>query len=215
MRWNVEEDIRRQRFEPLFEDFGGYGGGGGGGGTFTDDTSSKEVMEKIPECRVYLYYFPGHFVNEELIQALRKWGEGSGRNLFIGLWSQKDKDYQSLSKSFDLKNLPSIVMTGGKSIGAINQGGKWESAYLKLDDRRLLSNTSLITSCLERAFNLFLQNHIRDALKEKGRGNRAAAVKHYLGKVEGIGDFLNNHGVKVGVSPTSVWIESTPDTKIT
>lgn len=162
-------------------------------------------LADVPEdCQVYLFYFPGHEKYEDLEKALFKWGETTGKNLFVGLWGMDDPNYGKLAQTFKLADLPAIVVTGMPIHASINERGKDFTAYVRVDTEELLSNKEKMMDSMERLYNYFIRGMVKQALRDARKDEWRRKILHYLGKLKDwlgrvIGNFLKEHKIAVDI----------------
>ena len=156
------------------------------------------------DCQVYLFYFPGHEKYEDLKKALYSWGEISGKNLFVGLWGMDDPNYRMLARTFDLGDLPAIVITGMPTLGSIKERGEDVTAYVRVDSEELLSNKDKTMDSMERLYNYFIRGMVKQALRDAKKDRWRRKIAYYLGKLmdwlgKKINNFLKEHNIKIDI----------------
>jgi len=162
-----------------------------------------ELSEVPDDCRVYLFYFTGYPEYKELEKSLAVLGKKTGKNLYIGFWSMADPRYDQLAKSFKLKNLPAIVVTGHEQLASIEN----VTVYARVDSGKLLIDTNATMNTVERLYHDFLRGLVTEALTDAKKAGRLAEIKYYLGKLKdgsesvlgGIKDFLEERDIEVSI----------------
>jgi len=152
-------------------------------------------LASVPECRVHLLYFPGAQDNPVLIERLKKMAIDADINLYVGLMSIGQPDYVSYSQKFKLCGLPALIMTGSSEIASVKDTPDWATAFIRLDNKRLIQNTDNAMNCLEDCFNLFLRGEVKVALERAVEAKKAATFEHYLKKAKLAGKEISK-GIK-------------------
>ncbi len=150
----------------------------------------REVGENVlldnltSDSEVYLLYYPGGMPDKELENRLRSLGESTGKNLFVNIGRLNDPNFKKIVNKFDIRDFPVIIVTANSKLAS--HPIEFETAYVKLDNRRLLNNPDLTIDCIEKLFLLFIQEDISKALKQPGIYNRKAVIVRLNGIVSGV-----------------------------
>jgi hypothetical protein len=168
------------------------------------DIGENVFFEGIPvEYKVYLFYYPSVMPNEDLENKLRKLGEITGKNLFVNIGRLNDPNYSKIKKKFEITNLPVIIMTGIDEVASIEDGVYYSTAYVRLDNEKLLNSTDLTIKSLERLFNLFINQEIVQALKQAQKDGRNALVSYIKNEMsivlKKLGRYLSERDIGVSL----------------
>ena len=126
------------------------------------------------DCKVYMLYYPGALPDEELEKGMRNLGNISGKNLFVNIGRLDEPNYDTIASKFGIKRLPVIIVTAYDQL-AYDPIGQ-TTAFIKLDDRRLLNSPQLTIDSLQTIFNLFIQGNIYEAIKQANADSRAVLI---------------------------------------
>lgn len=170
---------------------------------------AKDIGENVffeglsVEYKVYLFYYPSVMPNEDLENKLRNLGEITGKNLFVNIGRLNDPNYSKIKKKFEITNLPVIIMTGIDEVASIEDGIYYSTAYVRLDNEKLLNSTDLTIKSLERLFNLFINQEIIEALKQAKKDGRNAIVSYIKDRMnvvlKGLGRYFSERDIAVSL----------------
>jgi hypothetical protein len=141
-------------------------------------------LDNLPlESEVYLLYYSGAMPDKELENRLRALGESAGNNLFVNIGRLNDPSFRKIANKFDIKDFPVIIITANSRLAS--HPVEFETAYVKLDSKKLLKNPDLAIDCVQKLFLLFIQGEISEALKQPGVYDRRATVARINSVVSG------------------------------
>ena len=167
---------------------------------------TREVGENVflgdleSDYPVYLFYYPPAMPDDALENLLRKLGESTGTNLFINMGRLNDPDFAKITRAFEIKSFPSIVLTARSDLAAPEDEAI--NAYVRLDGK-ILADPGRAIEHIQNLFLLFLTGEIAKAIKQAGRQNRAELARR-IGKfiasaLTTIGRYVNDHDVTVSI----------------
>ncbi|MGQ0793847.1 MAG: hypothetical protein ACT4NX_07130 [Deltaproteobacteria bacterium] len=134
------------------------------------ETGVKAVGDNVflgdlpSDSEVYLFYYPGSMPNAEIEDGLKNLGEITGNNLFVNIGRLNDPDYAKIAATFEIKKFPVIVMTAHR--GLASPPSEAVTAYVRIDDKRLMTSSADLMECVQTLFNLFIMNQIASAMEE-------------------------------------------------
>jgi hypothetical protein len=135
------------------------------------------LLENIQSSfEVYLLYYPGAVPNQDLETALRNLGEMTGNNLFVNIGKLNDPSYRKIVKMFGINKLPVIILTASDRFASIPN--KFCTAYIRLDDKKILNSRMVAIDCIQTLFNLFIDGKISEAIQEAKGYQREAFISH-------------------------------------
>ena len=104
---------------------------------FKEGVDEDVYLDDIPsDYKVYLLYYPGPLLNEDLENKLRTLGEITGRNLFVYIGRLDDPKYSKIASTFKIMKLPVIIITGVEGFASVKSGNYYSTAFVKLDNKR-------------------------------------------------------------------------------
>lgn len=161
-------------------------------------------IDNIPEgYEVYLFYYPSFMPNEQLEKKLRNFGKITGKNLFVNIGRLNDPKYRKMKKTFDIVNLPVVIVTGIEGLASIKTERYSSTAYVKIDSEHLLNSPDLTIRSLERLFNLFIGGEIAEAMKQVTTDQRNAIVSNLkrvtVKALKEIANFLSDKDISVSL----------------
>jgi hypothetical protein len=147
---------------------------------------AKDVtLDNVPDnSKVYCFVFGPTDAQEQTKKDLEILGTESGNNLFVGFWSMADSRYVDLAKYFQLKSLPAIIITAESSLASIDDANM--SAYVRLDNRKLLSETESVKQLVKDLFNLFIRGEVVEAIKTAKSQSKKASIRYFFNKIKNI-----------------------------
>jgi len=135
---------------------------------------------KMPEGYVaYCVYVPSGFDEEyetKLIEALKKWGENLGKNVFVATWNIGDPSYVEFSKKINLKSLPALILTDSNDPD-IN------SFLVKITDIQILRDIEKLKVILPAIVQLIIINEKKEALKNYMKLKNEKKIKEVITEV--------------------------------
>jgi len=166
----------------------------------TDEEITKDRVENIffddlpSDYQVYLLYYPGTSVNEELTSKLRSLGEITGRNLLVNIAKLDDPHFKKIVRTFGIRTFPTIIITAIDKLASPPE--EYSTAFVKIDDKRLLSSSDLTFECVQKIFNLFIDGKISEAIGVKKGDVRVSRIKGVINSaLKGIQGFLKGWNI--------------------
>ena len=161
----------------------------------TRDVGENVFFDNLPsDYKVFIFYYPAPMPNEDLESALRNLGNIAGKNLFVNIGWLNDDKYDTITKLFDIKNFPVIIVTAIDKLAS--PPTEFSTAFVKIEDKRLLNSTNLAIECVQTVFNLFIQGKISEAMSQVKRYERGALISHLL---KGMRKFLDERDIIFGI----------------
>lgn len=166
----------------------------------------RVYLDDVPgSCQVYLFMFSGHEDLTELNKELTKFGEKTGKNLFVGFWAMDDERYKECLEAFKLEDLPAIVITAKQEIAGLKK--QRGTIYAKIDNKERLKEVDKMMDAIERIYNLFLLEDFKKAIKQAERANKINFIQKFISKIRPfIGKFLKDHKIELKWGPFSLTI---------
>lgn len=168
----------------------------------TRDIGENVFFDNLP-CNypVYVFYYPGAMPNEDLEGKLRNLGNMTGKNLFVNIGRLDDPNYGKIANKFNIKNLPVIIITAINKLSS--PPTKFLTAYARIDSKGIINTTDLVIQCLQKLFNLFIQEKISEAMSQAKQDERDALISRLKGIVadalKGIWGFLKDRDISVSL----------------
>jgi hypothetical protein len=138
-----------------------------------------------------------------LERKLRNFGDITGKNLFVNIGRLNDPKYRKVKKTFDIVDLPVIIVTGIEGLASVRTERYFSTAYVKIDNKNLLNSPDLTIQSLERLFNLFLGGEIVEAMKQVTTDERNAIVSKVkqvvIKALKEIANFLSDKDITVSL----------------
>ena len=161
----------------------------------TRDVGENVFFDNLPsDYKVFIFYYPAPMPNEDLESALRNLGNIAGKNLFVNIGWLNDDKYDTITKLFDIKNFPVIIVTAIDKLAS--PPTEFSTAFVKIENKRLLNSTNLAIECVQTVFNLFIQGKISEAMSRVKRYERGALTSHLL---KGMRKFLDERDIIFGI----------------
>ena len=164
------------------------------------DEVTRDVGENVffdnlsSDYKVFIFYYAGAMPDKNLESALRNLGNIAGKNLFVNIGLINDDKYPTIGRLFDIKPLPVIIVTAIDKLASAPT--EFSTAYVKIEDKRLLNSTNLAIDCVQTVFNLFIQEKISEAMSQVKRHKREALISHLL---KGMREFLDKRDIIFGI----------------
>jgi hypothetical protein len=164
------------------------------------------------DYKVFLFYYPAMVRNTILENKLREFGEISGNNLYVNISSLKDPKWNLISKTFNIKKTPVIIITGVNDY-ALNPDTPFNS-YLKIDDHSLLTSTTidLAIQLISDIYQLFLLGNTGEAINRIKTSGRKIKVLNLLEKLKtGYNEvriFLKDKDIELEVASVKLLLKS-------
>ena len=146
-----------------------------------EPSPGKQVGDNVflddvpPNCRVYLFYYPGAMPDAALEKALRELGEIAGNNLFVNIGRLDDPQYDKIASHFSIKSLPVIVLTADASLASPSDS--YLSSFVRIDNKSLLSSPERCVNFVQQIVNLFLQGKIAEAVSQGSRKGKLELLR--------------------------------------
>jgi hypothetical protein len=167
------------------------------------DIGENVFFENLPsDYEIYVLYYPSAVSNEELEGALRDLGNITGKNLFVNVGKLNDPNYKKLVNKFQIKELPVIIITAIDKLAS--PPNDFVTAYIRIDDKKVLSSPDKVVQCIERLFNLFIGGEISEAIKQFEKDRRNEFISR-LGKLmvqalKGLWEFLEDLNISISIA---------------
>lgn len=130
------------------------------------------------DFKVYLLCYAGTKMNEELRSELISFGENTGKNLLVNMAKPDDDNYEMIQKRFNIKLFPTIIITALSEIASPPEENS--TAYVRIDNKKLLSSPDLAMDCIVKIFNLFIGGNISEAMAEHQHNMRKFRITGFL-----------------------------------
>jgi hypothetical protein len=156
------------------------------------DFGTNVFFDNLPsDCQVYVLYYPGISLNRDLANKLKSLGNIAGRNLFVNIAKLDDPKFQIVVSKFRIKTFPTMIITAIDKLASPPE--EFSTAYVKIEDKKLLSSTDLAFECIQKIFNLFIDGKISEAVRENNREVRNVRIKAFLNNaLGGVQGFLKD-----------------------
>ena len=159
-------------------------------------------IDNLPyDYKVYLFYYPGAIVNEDLERSLRRLGEMTDKNLYINIGRLNDPQLKEIIKKFAIKDFPVIILTAVDNLASPT--GELLTAFIKIEDKNLLKSANESIDLIQRLFVLFMEGKINEAMNEIKNRERSVILMRIKSVIatalqETI-KFFENHDIVVSV----------------
>jgi len=170
---------------------------------------AKNVGENVfidsmsDDYKVYLFYYPGSMLNEALESKLRNIGDITGKNLLVNIGRLNDPKYYKIKSRFGIIDLPVIILTALEGLASVKTDTYYSTAFVRIDDKRILNSVDLTIKSVERLFNLFIGGEVSGAIKQGEQDTLEATLTRIKGIVvnglKQIGEFLNERDITVSL----------------
>ncbi len=122
----------------------------------TKDIGENVFFSNLPsDYEVYLLYYPGPNSNKELMDKLRDLGNITGKNLFVNIAKLNDPNYKKIVNTFEIKTFPTVILTAVDKFASLPIDHS--TAYVKIDNKKLLGSPDLTAECIYKIYNLFIR----------------------------------------------------------
>ena len=146
------------------------------------DIGENVFLAALPaEYQCYAFYYPGPMPDPPLENALRALGEQTGRNLFVNIGRLNDPAYGKITRLFDIKSTPVIVLTAVAPLAPAETDEG--SVYVRLDSPGLLGSAERATRCVNEIFTLFIRGDIAEAVARGKSAKRTELVRSVAGVI--------------------------------
>jgi hypothetical protein len=175
--------------------------------------SDLKLASDVPDdCDVYVFYVPGMTSYDNLKKALVDYGNASGKNVFVGLWTLDAQPYREILEFFKIGRSPAVIVSGPPKWSTDEQKPT-QTAFAKIDDPNLLNNLGKATDCINKTCNLFMQGNVKVALSSARNDGYKASLSFYLEKLYGgIIQFLKQVPITWNYASGTVTLGSTSGT---
>ena len=169
----------------------------------TKDVGENVFLDNLPsDYQVYLFCYSGVMPVENLENNLRKFGQVTGKNLFVQIGRLNDPNYKQIAKKFSIKSFPVLIMTAIDQLASSPIDSF--TAYVRIDNQTLLDRPDLTLQCIEKLFNLFISGKISEAMAQFKQEQRAAILARLkdiaYNALKGIGGFLKELDISWSVA---------------
>jgi hypothetical protein len=169
----------------------------------TKDVGENVFLDNLPsDYQVYLFCYSGVMPDENLENNLRKFGQVTGKNLFVQIGRLNDPNYKQIAKKFGITSFPVLIMTAIDRLASSPIDSF--TAYVRIDSQTLLDRPDLTLQCIEKLFNLFIAGKISEAMAQFKQEQRAAILARLKDiayeALKGIGGFLKELDISWSVA---------------
>jgi hypothetical protein len=172
-----------------------------GPGTTKDIGENVFLSDLSDEYRVFAFYYPPAMRDEELEAALRNLGDLTGKNLFVNIAKLNDPSFTKIVKTFEIHDYPVVVVTATSDLAGAHEHGV--NVYVRIDDKRLLSDPARAAELVQEIYTLFLHGDIADAIskvKSKKRHELIRAVTTRISSgIRGLVGFVADRDFKISL----------------
>ncbi len=147
-------------------------------------------FDNLPaDYKVYLFYYSGVNVNNDLVKKLKAFGKITGQNLYVNIGRLDDPSYRKAVAKFGIRKFPTLIVTAVESLAS--PPGEDSTPCIKIDDKNFINSTEAVFQFLEKTYNLFMDLRIAEAMKEKNKDLRAFHIKGFLNDaLKGLSGYL-------------------------
>lgn len=177
------------------------------------DVGDNVFVAHIPaEYRVFAFYYPSALGNPGLIERLRQLGEITGHNLFVNIGKLNDPSFAKVSKTFEMRRFPVVVMTASAELATSSDGDV--TSFIRIDNRDILSKPDEAIVLIQELHNLFITGAVSDAMAVARRTDRRHLIRLILTAVAtGLtqaGDFIDRKDISVSLLTGTFELKSRP-----
>jgi|HubBroStandDraft_6_1064221.scaffolds.fasta_scaffold12255_6 hypothetical protein len=172
-----------------------------------DPAQTRAVGENVffndvpPECKVFLFYYPGAMPDQDLESKLRALGQRTGTNLFVNIGWLNDPQYDKIVKYFAIQRNPVIVITAVPDLASPFQD--FATIYARLDSTQLLSSPERTLDCVLKLFNLYIQGKVAEAVVEAKSRERKELLRlvtrFMVNALKSIGEFIAERDISISI----------------
>lgn len=153
------------------------------------------------DYKVFMFYYPGGLLNEELESKLRDLGNMSGKNLFVNIGRINDPDFDKIVSKFNIEKYPVIVVTAVDTLASLPD--EFLTAYVRIDSKTLLNSPDKAIECLERLFIMFLNKEVSKAMSAVRNAKFNVIISHIKGfikdSLKGIWQYLKTAEMSISL----------------
>ncbi len=167
-----------------------------------EKTGAKVVGENVffndlpSDCKVYLLYYPRAMPNIDMENKLRGLGNKTGNNLYVNIGGLDDPDYDMIANKFNIRSNPVIIITAIDKFASTPT--EFSTAYVKLDNKKLLNSSDLTIDYVLEIYNLFIRGKISEAIsKQKGDALKSLIKGIIIDALKGIQGFMAEYDISV------------------
>lgn len=173
----------------------------------TRDIGENVFFNDLPfDYEVYILYYPGTSLNKDLTDRLRNLGDIAGKNLFVNIAKLDDPNYKKIVNKFEIRTFPTIIVTAIDKLASPST--EHYTAYVKIDNKKLLNSPDLAIECIDKVFHLFIQGEISKAISEHRRIVNLFRIKSSInGAIKGIGGYLKEWEITISFIPGKLEIK--------
>jgi hypothetical protein len=132
-------------------------------GRVTRDIGENVFLRDLSEgYQVFAFYYPSAMRDERLAEALRDFGDLTGKNLFVNLGKFNDPNFGKIVNAFGIKKYPVVVLTATKELASAED----VNVYVRIDSDRLLSDPARAVEAVQEIFGLFLRGEVAAAISK-------------------------------------------------
>jgi len=160
----------------------------------TTKGEGEVFLDDLPlDSKVFLLYYPGSMPNEDLEDKLKDLGKRTGKNLYVNTGRLDDPNYDKIVNKFDITTFPVMIITAIDTLAS--PPAKLSTAYIKIDNEKLLNSPNFAIDIVYTLFNLFIVGKISEAVHEYEKVKRDESISRLKNVVA---NALKNTGNKVG-----------------
>jgi hypothetical protein len=142
----------------------------------TKDIGENVFFDNLPtHYKVFILIYPGVNADKQLVEKLLEFGEQTGNNCFVNIAKLNDPSYNKVRKLFRIMTFPTIIVTARSELSSLQSENI--TAFVRIDNKSLFKSTEATLACIEKMFNLFIDEKISEALKTKNRDQIFAEVR--------------------------------------
>jgi hypothetical protein len=191
--------------------------------TESKDEVKKDVGDNIflqdlqLDYKVYLFYYPSEMPNEDLENRLKALGNQAGKNLLVNLGKLNDPSYNKIVQTFKIKDLPAIIVTANADLASVVAENKDSTAYVRIDNERMLTTVESTVKCVQRIFNLFISGQITEVLNQVSHDTRSIMVSRIKGIVTNalkeVGAYFSERDISISLFEGKFELKRNPDAR--
>ena len=133
------------------------------------------------DYKIYLFYIPGPNAGQydQFQKKLNEYGQKSGKNLLINTLYGDDPQFNKIIGRFDIKKYPVVIITGVDAIVSFKTETQQNSTiFVKIDNTHFFEKTERALSALSEIYTYFLNNNVKNAIKEAKKSERSAVLSY-------------------------------------
>jgi hypothetical protein len=145
----------------------------------TMDVGDNVFFDNLPAAyKVYVLCYLGVGADQALVQKLKDFGSETGNNCLINIAKLNDPNYTKVRKTFGIMTFPTIIITATGDLAT--PPSEYSTGFVRIDNKALMKSADLTFTCIEKMFNLFIDEKFTEALKVKTSDERMALIRQVL-----------------------------------